>query len=139
MAADAFAEPDRITAFWLASTSGPLAKGARLTWHFMVPGVSDTLTVDACDRPHRIQLRWSDGSMTRIEFSEYAKGRTKVSVSAEVPETADHMDQVVNTAEGFTIVLCDLKTLLESGRSANLVRDKAELIAASIAAQERDA
>jgi hypothetical protein len=38
------------------------------------------------------------------------------------------------TAEGFSIVLCDLKTLLETGRSANLVRDKAELIAQQMAA-----
>ncbi len=39
--------------------------------------------------------------------------------------------QAVGAAEGFSIVLCDLKTLLESGTSANLVRDKAELIAAA--------
>jgi len=29
-------------------------------------------------------------------------------------------------------VLCDLKTLLETGHSANLVKDKAELIAQSL-------
>ena len=37
-------------------------------------------------------------------------------------------------AFNFSIVLCDLKTLLESGRSANLVKDKAELIHRSMAA-----
>jgi hypothetical protein len=42
----------------------------------------------------------------------------------------------VNATEGFTIVLCDLKTLLESGRSANLVRSKAALIAATLAASK---
>ncbi|MGS5089368.1 SRPBCC domain-containing protein [Hydrogenophaga sp. A37] len=135
---DAFAEPDKITQFWLNSTSGRLTEGARLTWHFMVPGVTDTLTVDICKRPSLIQLTWSDGSKTKLEFSEHAQGQTKISVSAEVPETTDHMDQVVNTTEGFAIVLCDLKTLLESGRSANLVRAKAELIAASMAAQKHD-
>ena len=41
--------------------------------------------------------------------------------------------QAANLAEGFAIVLCDLKTLLESGRSANLVRDKAELITRDMA------
>lgn len=136
---DAFAEPDKITRFWLGSTSGRLTEGAKVTWHFMVPGVSDTLTVDLCRRPTLIQLTWSDGSKTKLEFIEHAQGKTKISISAEVPETADHMDQVVNTTEGFTVVLCDLKTLLESGRSANLVRAKAELIAAAMAAQKRDA
>ncbi len=136
---DAFAEPDQITQFWLSSTSGRLTEGAKVTWRFMVPGVTDTVTIDVCKRPSLIQLTWSDGSKTRLEFAEFAQGRTKISVSAEVPETTDHMDKVVNTTEGFSIVLCDLKTFLESGRSANLVRAKAELIAASMAAQKHDA
>lgn len=37
----------------------------------------------------------------------------------------------LNATEGFSIVLCDLKVWLETGRVANLVKDKAELIAAS--------
>ena len=49
----------------------------------------------------------------------------------------DLLAQATDTIEGFSIVLCDLKTLLETGRSANLVRDKAELIARSMAAQPR--
>jgi hypothetical protein len=48
------------------------------------------------------------------------------------------VEQVVNATEGFSIVLCDLKILLESGQSANLVRAKAELIAASMAAAKRN-
>lgn len=44
------------------------------------------------------------------------------------------MEQAVNATEGFSIVLCDLKTFLETGRSANLVRDKAKLIAESLEA-----
>jgi hypothetical protein len=40
----------------------------------------------------------------------------------------DLPQQVADVIGGFSIVLCDLKTLLESGTSAQLVRDKAELI-----------
>jgi hypothetical protein len=69
----AFVQPRLVTRFWLKSTTGPLAAGARVEWEFQ-------------------------------------------------------LEQVVGATEGFTIVLCDLKTLLETGRSANLVRDKAELI-----------
>ena len=36
----------------------------------------------------------------------------------------------VNATEGFTIVACDLKSLLETGRSGNMARDKAVLISA---------
>ncbi len=47
----------------------------------------------------------------------------------------DLVEQIVNTTEGFSIVLCDLKTFIESGKSANLVRAKAELISASMVAR----
>ena len=42
------------------------------------------------------------------------------------------VDAIVGATEGFSIVLCDLRTLLETGRSANLVRDKAELITSAL-------
>jgi len=45
------------------------------------------------------------------------------------------LEQATATIEGFSIVLCDLKTLLESGASANLVRDKAELISRAMASR----
>lgn len=130
---DAFVEPDKLTQFWLASASGPLSDGARVTWQFMVPGAVDTLTVDSFERANLLEFTWSSGAKTRLEFSQHAPDQTKVSVFAHVSSDADLMDQVVGTTEGFTIVLCDLKTFLESGRSANLVRAKAQLIAASLA------
>ena len=40
------------------------------------------------------------------------------------------VSEAVSTTEGFAIVLCDLKSLLETGRSGRMVRDKAVLIAA---------
>ena len=125
---DAFANPARITQFWLESASAPLSKGARATWHFMVPGVADTVTVDEFEPPSLIALTWSDGSKLRLEFSEHAAGRTRVGAEFSISAN-DSVEKIADTAAGFGIVLCDLKTLLETGRSANLVRAKAELIA----------
>ena len=48
---------------------------------------------------------------------------------------ADALQQATGTIEGFTIVLCDLKRLLETGESPGLVRAKAELIIADQAAR----
>ncbi|MDI1274172.1 hypothetical protein [Polaromonas sp.] len=60
-----------------------------------------------------------------MTFKPQGAGATVVSVVASgFMEAAE----AVGATEGFSIVLCDLKTLLESGISANLVRDKAELI-----------
>jgi uncharacterized protein YndB with AHSA1/START domain len=129
---DAFVNPAKITQFWLASVSAPLSRNGTATWRFMVPGAVDTITVDELQPASLIALSWSDGSTLRLEFAEHSAGQTRV--SAEFTVAADDtIDQIVNTAEGFSIVLCDLKTLLESGRSANLVRAKAELIASGLA------
>jgi uncharacterized protein YndB with AHSA1/START domain len=126
---DAFVDPGTITKFWLEATSGPLALGARVEWRFMVPGVTERVTVTGFQPPHRIAFDWSDGISVGIDFREHGAGDTRVSVSVTgFGESEDEIGKIVDTTEGFSIVLCDLKSLLESGRSANLVRDKAELI-----------
>lgn len=135
---DAFVNPAMITQFWLDSTSAPLSTMSTATWHFKVPGAVDTVTVDEFEPTRLIALTWSDGSTLRLEFSEHDAGRTRVSAEFSI-SASDTIDQVVNTTEGFSIVLCDLKTLLESGRSAHLVHAKAELIASSRARQHGDA
>ena len=94
----------------------------------MVPGATETVTVTAFEDKKRIAFDWSDGNRVNMAFEARGNGATHLSV--EVTGLEDE-GAVGNATEGFSIVLCDLKTLLESGRSANLVRDKAELIAAS--------
>ena len=132
---DAFVNPEKITQFWLNATSGPLAQGATVTWTFMVPGATDTVTVTELDAQRRIAFAWSDGVNVAIDFQEQGGDAVQVSVAATgfKSDEAGGVEQVVNATEGFSIVLCDLKTLLETGKSANLVRDKAALIAASFA------
>ena len=126
---DAFVNPVRITQFWLQATTGPLAKGAKVEWRFMVPGATEVVTVTGFDDQRRIAFNWSDGVSVGIEFREHGSRATQVAVEAT---GFGEIDEIVNATEGFSIVLCDLKTLLETGRSANLVRDKAELIAGSV-------
>lgn len=61
---DAFVNPDTIVKFWLDKTSGQLAPGAKVTWHFMVPGAEDTVTVTAFEAPYRLAFDWSDAGAT---------------------------------------------------------------------------
>lgn len=124
---DAFVNPDTIVKFWLDKTSGPLKPGATVTWQFMVPGAKETVTVTEFSEPHRLAFDWSDGLRVAMDFKPQGEGGAVVSVMATGFKEAA---EAVGATEGFSIVLCDLKTLLESGNSSNLVRDKAELIAA---------
>jgi len=136
---NAFVDPGKITQFWLATTSAPLSENAKVTWHFMVPGAVETAVVDLFQPPSLIAFSWSDGLKVRLKFTEQSPGKTRVSAEAQGFSGNDAVDQAVNATEGFSIVLCDLKTFLESGKSANLVRAKAELIAASQASTKSEA
>ncbi len=122
----------KITQFWLSRTSGPLSAGARVEWEFMVPGVKSGVTVTVFDPPRRLCWEWSDGHHVVLTFDPHGRDATRVAVT----ETGFRGDraaaEIATTVEGYAIVLCDLKTLLETGQSANLVRDKAALIAASL-------
>ena len=126
---DAFVQPELVTRFWLKSTTGPLAQGAQVDWQFMVPGATERVDVTAFDRPNHIAFAWS-GSGLDVDMSFREKPRNTTVVRVEVRGFAgeDATSQAVNATEGFSIVLCDLKVLLESGHSANLVKDKAVLI-----------
>jgi uncharacterized protein YndB with AHSA1/START domain len=130
---DAFVNPETLCRFWLDAASGPLAPGAVVTWHFKVPGISTTITVTEFERPRRLAYRFSDGVDVAMSFDMHDGDATRVAVTCTGFAGESLVTQATDTIEGFSIVLCDLKTLLESGRSANLVRDKAELIARKLA------
>jgi uncharacterized protein YndB with AHSA1/START domain len=129
---EAFVDPDILCRFWLDSASGALAPGAEVTWRFKVPGASESVTVTGFESPRRLALHFASGADAEFRFDFHDGDATRVSVRYSGLPAGD-LHQIAGTAEGFSIVLCDLKTLLESGRSANLVRDKAELISREIA------
>ena len=129
----AFADPEMLCRFWLDAASGPLAPGAVVQWNFKVPGIHDTVTVTLFEPPRRLSLRFSDGQEAALSFELHDGDATRVAVCCTGFPEGDSLELATNTVEGFSIVLCDLKTLLETGRSTHLVRDKAELIARKMA------
>jgi len=126
----AFTDPNEITKFWLAASSGALAVGKKIRWDFMVKGASAELHVKAFEKNRRILGEWDDGTTVEWNFTELDEERTVVSItnSGFGGNAEEAMAAALDATQGFTIVLCDLKTLLETGTSANLVRDKAALI-----------
>ena len=124
----AFVNPQILRKFWLSNASGPLAPGARVEWEFMVPGARAQVVVTRFEAPRHLAFDWDDAMHVDMSFEPWGDGGTRVAVSVSGFEGPDAMAQANGTVEGFAIVLCDLKTLLESGASANLVRDKGELI-----------
>lgn len=135
---DAFVDPDTLCRFWLDAATGPLAPGATVEWRFKVPGVSGTVTVTHFEAPRRLSFKFSDGQEVTLSFDFHDGDATRVAASCKGFPAEKLIERATNTVEGFSIVLCDLKTLLETGRSANLTRDKAELIARQMAVAKWD-
>ena len=73
----AFANPQTIRKFWLRDTSGPLAPGARVTWHFMVPGATADVVVTGFEAPRRIGFDWPGGMHVELLFGPFAGFSTK--------------------------------------------------------------
>ena len=128
----AFVNPTMLRKFWLQDASGPLAPGARVKWTFMVPGAEETVMVRRFEAPQHLAFDWSDGVHVAMTFEAWEPDATHVTVAVSGLGGEGLMQQAANVIEGFSIVLCDLKTLLETGTSANLVRDKSELITRSM-------
>jgi uncharacterized protein YndB with AHSA1/START domain len=127
---NAFVQPELIKKFWLKDTTGPLGQGAQVEWAFMVPSATERVQVTAFDAPRRIAFTWSEGGLyVDMKFAEERPGITTTRVEVRGFGRDGGTDPVVNATEGFSIVLCDLKVLLETGASPGLVKDKAELIA----------
>lgn len=126
----AFVEPRTLEQFWLKRASGPLAQDAIVVWEFLVPGARETVTVTEFVRNQRIAFTWSDGIAVQIHCGPHGARSTSVAITATGFTGADAAAQAINATEGFTLVVCDLKSLLETGQSGNMVRDKAALLSA---------
>jgi uncharacterized protein YndB with AHSA1/START domain len=126
----AFVQPSWLKKFWLKAASGPLRQGGTVQWEFLVPGAKEEVSVKRVIEDEQILFYWSDGTRVDIVFTQWARGITRVTVQVSGFRGREAANQAVGATEGFTIVLCDLKSLLESGKSGRMVRDKAKLIAA---------
>ena len=127
---NAFVQPALLKKFWLKQASGTLGAGAKVDWEFRVPGATETVEVTRFVEGEQISFVFSDGKTVAIRF--HAKGRSSTAVEVQVKgfKGRKAVSEAVSTTEGFAIVLCDLKSLLETGKSGGMVRDKATLIAA---------
>lgn len=127
----AFVNPQQLRKFWLSDASGPLAPRARVQWSFMVPGATARVAVTRFESPHHLAFEWDDEMRVAMTFESFGEGGTRARIEVSGFKGADVLQEATSTIEGFAIVLCDLKTLLETGESAGLVRAKAELIIAA--------
>lgn len=125
----AFTEPTELKKFWLSEASAPLEVGKTVEWDFMVEGAYAEATATELVPGEKIAWGWNDGSTVEILLAETGDGTVvRVENSRFAGDAQEAMATALESTQGFTIVLCDLKILLETGKSPGLTRDKARLI-----------
>jgi uncharacterized protein YndB with AHSA1/START domain len=126
---NAFTDPRTLTRFWLSAASGPLEVGKTVRLDFMVPGATAQTKVAALEPHKHIAIEWDDGTYVRWRFDSVEDGTVvRIDNWGFSGSQKEMIETAIESTQGFTIVLCDLKTLLETGRSTGLVRDKAAQI-----------
>jgi uncharacterized protein YndB with AHSA1/START domain len=132
---EAFVRPDLLTQFWLASAAAPLEIGRSVLWKFRVPGAQVETTATRLIEGKAIEWSWSNGTTVSIELEEFGTGTAVTLVNEGFPGSPkEQLEAALNATEGFSLVLADLKTFLETGTSAGITRAKATLIEARSAA-----
>lgn len=127
---EAFVEPAVTTRFWFTKSSGRLEAGKRVRWDWEMYGVSTNVHVKEIEENQRILIEWEESyGYTTVEwtFARRADDETFVTVTNTgfQGDGDDIVKQAIGSTEGFTIVLCGLKALLEHNIVLNLVPDKA--------------
>jgi uncharacterized protein YndB with AHSA1/START domain len=127
---EAITSADVLTRFWLSRASGSLEPGKRVHWEFLVKGAEADTFVKEFVQDQRLFLEWDDGTTVAWMLEARPDGHTRITVenAGFKGSQREVVESALEATQGFTIVLCDLKTLLEQGASANLARDKAVLI-----------
>lgn len=131
---EAFVKPEILSKFWLSAASDPLEVGKTVRWEFMVTGVADQVTTTELITNQKIKVAFSDSTTVEWTFESVDTTNTIVTVvnAGYSGSIEEQVEQALNSVEGFTWVLADLKTLLEQGMSAGIVKDKAWLIEKSM-------
>ena len=120
---EAFADPDRITKFWLARSSGRLERGERVTWVFKVAGAQTEVNVVDARTGQLLDLRWDEGQPLRITFTGRGASTLVGIRVTDYPGDTPNAD-AIESMSGFTLVLASLKLWLEHGIAGDLMYDK---------------
>ena len=126
---EAFVDPAITTKFWFTKSSGRLEPGKKVRWDWEMFGVGTDVVVNVVDAPRRLVIAWGEqGKASTVEwtFTGRPDGTTLVQVenSGFVGSGDELVQQALDSTGGFTLVLANLKALLEHGIALNLIRDR---------------
>jgi uncharacterized protein YndB with AHSA1/START domain len=127
---EALADPAVTTRFWFTKSTGPLAKGAEVTWTWEMYDVSTPVKVKEFKENERIVFEWGEPpAATKVELGFHARddGTSYLSVK-ETGFTGEDGDAVaawaIGSMGGFTQMIAGLKAYLEHKIVLTIVADR---------------
>jgi uncharacterized protein YndB with AHSA1/START domain len=126
---EALVNPDITTKFWFTKGSGRLEHDKQVQWDWEMYNVSIPVTVKAIEPNKRIVIAWpgySGPTTVEWQFVPQKDGTTFVNVTEDgFTGSGDELVQyVVDSTQGFTLMLAGLKALLEHNVRLNLTADR---------------
>ena len=125
----AFVDPEITTKFWFTRSEGFLEEGVDNRWYWDQFGVSGGVRVFNLETNKRILIEWGDDSTKSIVewiFERRADNTTLVKISNYDFKGSDDetVTQVIDSTNGFCLVLANAKAYLEHGILLNLINDQ---------------
>lgn len=126
---EAFVNPEITSKFWFSESSGRLVAGELVLWKWEMYDVTIPVSVKTIEENRRIVIEWpGNGHPARVEwlFTPRNEDSTFVTItnSGFTGNGDEIMKQLMDSVEGFTLVLAGLKALLEHNVLLNLVADR---------------
>ncbi len=117
----AFINPEISTRFWFSKSSGKLVQGEKVTWEWEMYGVTDEVVVEEIVPNERIHIQAQNLRETIFRFEPFSDTETIVEIENGEFET---VEEIIDTTEGYTLVLSGLKAVLEHDLDLHLIEDK---------------
>ncbi|WP_167630267.1 SRPBCC domain-containing protein [Listeria valentina] len=118
---EAFINPEITTRFWFSKSSGKLVQGEKVTWEWEMYGVTDEIYVQEIVPNERIHIQAKNLQETIFRFTPFSDTETVVEIDNGEFET---LEEIIDTTEGYTLVLSGLKAVLEHDLNLHLIEDK---------------
>lgn len=125
---NAFIDPEITTKIWFTKSSGKLDVGETISWTWEMFNHTVEILVKSIIPEERIQIQWGENknALVNWDFKKISESETFVTITNTgfIGSSEDLIAQIRDATEGFTLVLANLKALLEHGILLDLVIDR---------------